>query len=243
MRYKILHKQGNNHFENNEFSHQEWSAPYVVSPEIIRELLSSFHLEGRRIKRMKMIGLTYNLRRDWIEEHAYNSLVGFPEHEMQEMSNYENISPETEYDRWAEIDEPFLIEFENGNVFEIDTPQVPEFRFSMNCIPWEIDAGCNSPNADANVIFAPALEKKILSIELKIYHSDLEPMYYTTYDEDYSSGELVSSIILWLENEIGIEINGWVDFCHVSLIDRSGKVLPILFGELKPALFNWEDLQ
>ena len=31
---------------------------------------------------------------------------------------------------------PLLIEFEDGDVFEIDTPQTPEFRIGMNCIPW-----------------------------------------------------------------------------------------------------------
>ena len=242
MRYKILHKEGNNHFENNEFSHQEWSAPHVVSPEIIRELLSSFHLEGRRIKRMKMIGLTFNLRRDWIEEYAYNHFVGLAENERQKMSVFENIPAETAYIRFAEIDEPFMIEFDDGEVFEIDIAQVPEFRFSMNCIPWGIGAGIIQPNADANVIFAPALDKRILSLDLETYHSDRSPMYYTTFDEDLSSKELVSSIILWLENEIGIRIEGFIDYCHVSLIDRSGEILPILFQELKSALFHPEDL-
>lgn len=233
--------EGNNQFQNGEFSSQIWAAPHVASPAFIREILDSFQLIGRRVRRMKMIGLAYNLVREWLEESAYNALEGLSEEELQERSSYENISPEMEFIRFAEIDEPLLIEFEDGDVFEIDTPQTPEYRIGMNCIPWDIGAGTNLPNADANTLFGPALQKKVVSLEIKTFHADYEPTCYTTFHDDLSSRELVSGIILWLENDIGIRVEGWMDFCHVSLVDRAEETLPISFRELKPALFNWED--
>lgn len=77
-----------------------------------------------------MIGLAYNLRRDCIEECAYNFWDKLEEDERQKCSEYENIDPSTEIYRYAEIDEPFLIGFEDGDSFEIDAHQEPEFRIN-----------------------------------------------------------------------------------------------------------------
>lgn len=236
-----IYAEGNNQFQNGEFSAEIWAAPYVASPSFIREILSSFHLVGRRIRRMKMIGLSYNLRNEWLEEYAYNSLAGLPEDMRQTQSEYENLSPEMAFPRFAEIDEPLLIEFEDGDVFEIEAPQKPEFRLGMNCIPWDIGAGIGQPNTEANVVFGPALGKEIVSVEVYTYHTDIRPVCHTTFHDDLRSMELVSCIILWLEGDIGLRIDGWLDYCHVTLIDKTGADLTIAFGELKPALFNRED--
>lgn len=228
----------NNQFENGKFSSQIWSAPYVVSPSVIKRLLSSFALEGRQIKRMKMIGLAYNLRRDLIEEYAYNNLEGLDEEERQRLSDFNNIDPEFELDRSALIDEPLMIEFMDGDVFEIETPQQPEFRISMNCIPWDILAGTNLPNIDAENLFSPAIGKRVVSVEIQPYHTDQPPMWCATFDEDRCTTELVSCIIIWLENEMGLCIEGWLDFCHVTLIHKDMSVFSIPFKELKAALFE-----
>lgn len=135
MLEETYYSDGKDDFKDYTFSVQEWSAPTVVSPEELKQRLFSLNLEGRRIRRMKMIGLTYNLTRNWIEEGAYNHLEKLDEQERQYQSDYEHIDPSIELYRYAEIDEPFLLEFEDGDVLEIDTPQQPEFRVSMNCIP------------------------------------------------------------------------------------------------------------
>ena len=59
-------------FKDNTFSSSSWSAKTMVSADNIKQLISSFNLVGRKIKRMKIIGLSYNLRREWLEEYAYN---------------------------------------------------------------------------------------------------------------------------------------------------------------------------
>lgn len=118
-------------FKYYTFSAQEWSAPTMVSVAEIKERLASFNLVGRKIERMKMIGLAYNLRRDCIEECAYNFWDKLEKDERQKCSEYENIDPSIEIYRYAEIDEPFLIGFEDGDSFEIDATQEPEFR--INC--------------------------------------------------------------------------------------------------------------
>lgn len=235
--------RGKNEFKNYTFSASEWSAPTMVSAEEIKKRINGFDLVGRKIEDLRMIGLSYFLRRDWIENAAYNALPDdMDEEERQAKSDYDNISSELKLSRSSQIDEPFLIRFEDGDVFEIDTPQVPEYRFSMNCIPWFINAGTNTPNVKANILFKPCIGRKIVEVAVDTYISDIDPMFGSTFDEFGTKHEMVSRIVIWLEGDIGISISGWVDFCEVACIDRNNAVLPIAFGELKPALFNWEDI-
>ena len=252
MLEQTLISNGNNEFEDNTFSSKKWSAPTIVSVDEIRERINGFNLIGRKIKDIRFIGLCYNLTRDWIEERAYSSLENLPEEILQEKSNYVNIEPNTRYVRFAEIDEPLLIKFEDetdsqsifydGDTFEIDTPQQPEFRMSMNCIPWGINAGTNSRNVAAKLLFAPCIGQQIRSIEVNTYITDVDPMFHMPFDEEHSKRELVSDITIWLDNELGICIEGWIDFCHVCCIDKNREIIGISFAELSKALYNWEDL-
>ncbi len=242
MLTNTLISRGENNFKNFVFSSREWSAPTMVSPEEIRELIRQSHLVGRRVKRIKMIGLSYFLTRDCIEDSAYEQLAQYEEEERQKCSNYKNIDPSIELMRTSLIDEPLLIEFEDGDVFEIDTPQQPEFRISMNCIPWSIKAGTNQPNVDANILFSPCHRQSITSVELKTYFTDKDPMFNIQFNDGLGKRELVSYIILRFENGVGLSIGGWIDYCAVDCIDEDNNLMKIPFGKLKSALFNWEDL-
>ena len=218
-------------FTNYTFSGKEWSAPTLNYATEIKKELEKMQLVGRQIKKMKMIGLSYYLTRDWIESAAYNILSHLPEDERQDMSNYKNISPDMEFSRYSEIDEPFLIEFEDGDVFEIDTPQDPCYRFSMNRIPWHVNAGTNLPNADANKLFSVCIGKKIEEIEV------------CEYTDGYEAEKgFASRIVFWLENGIGLCIHPVFDYCRVSCINKNNEDVLITFKELKDALFNYEDL-
>lgn len=198
------------------------------------------------------MGHCYNLTRNWIEERAYASLESLTEEERQKQSDYANIAPDTQYSRFAEIDEPLLIKFEDetnsesifyeGDIFEIDTPQQSEFRLSMNCIPWRINAGTNAQNAEANQLLSPCIGHGITSVEINTFTTDTDPMFHKPFDDKHTQRELVSDITIWLDNEIGIRIEGFIDFCHVSCVDKKQQVLTIPFSELTEAVFNWEDL-
>lgn len=242
MLQKTYYSSGKDDYKDHTFSAQEWSAPYMVDPIEIRSRLDSLKLEGRTIKSLKLIGLSYPHVRDWIEEHAYVSLEQFEEEERHLRSEYRNIAGDIQYARYAEIDEPILIKFEDGSIFEIETPQEPEFRFSMDCIPWSIGAGTNMPNLDANIMFSPCIGRTIKHVEVKTYFTEKDPMFFDFIDEEHSKHELVSSIVLRLDDGTGICVEGHIDFCEVSMIDKKDEILHIPFQELKQGLFNWEDL-
>lgn len=237
-----IYSEGNDHFKNYTFSAREWSAPTMVAPQEIQNRIDSFALCGRRIKRMRLIGLSYFHTRDWIEDAVYRQLEHLPENERQFKSNYSTIDPNMQFNRCAQIDEPFLIEFEDGDIFEIDTPQEPEFRMSLNCIPWWIDAGINAPNINADILFFPCISQKIVSVEVNTYITDKDPMLRISFDKPLHRRELVSSITLRLENGVGLQISPDLDYTEVSCIDKNGAWLRIGFSKLKNALFNWEDL-
>ncbi len=242
MLQATYYSSGKNDFKDFTFSAQEWSAPTMVDPNEIKARIASLRLEGRKIQNLRLIGLSYFHTRDWVESHAYDVLSDLDEKERQIQSNYNSIAPDTPFGRYAEIDEPLLIEFEDGDVFEIETPQEPEFRFSMNCIPWWIDAGTNLPNLDAEVFFSPCIGRTITGVEVKTYITDKDPMFRDYFDEEHSKKELVSHIVLRLDDGNGIRIGGMIDYCVVDYVDADGETLTIPFQELKTALFNWEDL-
>lgn len=229
---------GKNDFKDNIFSAYEWSAVSMVSPTEIKNLVESFKLEGRIIKQLRIIGLAYNLRRDSIENTAYNYLEELSDPDADANSDYFNINAKLPYYRFAEIDQPFMIEFEDGDVFEINTPQVPEFRMSMNCIPWWIESGINSPNVDANVLFAPCIGRAIRSVEVKTFETETDPISQLPFDDFGAKREFVSSIIIRLDDGCSLCIKGRVDFCIIDYLNQQDKPGVLTFEKLKQALFN-----
>lgn len=241
MPQETYYTNGKNDFKNNVFSNQEWSAPYMVSKEEIQKTLDGFKLEGRRIKDIRFVSHAYNLVRNRIEDYAYYQLKDLPEDDRQEKSDYWNIDPDMQYLRYAELDEPLLIWFEDNDHFEIDAPQEPEFRMSMNCIPWWISPGCNDSNAEAAVLFDSCIGRKIESTEVISHITNKDPMFFSDFP-DGEKKELVTAIVLWLENNIGICVEPKLDFLEVTLIDREKEIQRLPFSHLKQALFNWEDI-
>ena len=100
---ETLISKGKNNFDDYVFSSLEWSAPTMVSPEEIRRRLNSFKLIGRKITRLRFIGLSYFHTRDWIEDSAYNALPDdMSEEERQFKSDYNNINPALELPRCSD---------------------------------------------------------------------------------------------------------------------------------------------
>ena len=215
-------------FTDNTFSDDEWSAPWLDSFDEIRERLLSFRLVGRKIKRLRIIGMAYNLDQDFIEE-------------MQDLQDEWDIDPSTEFERYVEIDEPMLMEFEDGDVFEFAAPRESVFCMSMNKIPWDIHAGTNPNNADAGIVFAPCIGKTVTSVELRTYSTDDIDVMNELIHHDADDDDLVSSVILWFEDGTGLRIYGYIDYTHVVFMNKNKKTDIITFGELKPAILNWED--
>ena len=228
------------YFIDNIFSARQWSAEMLEEPEEIKALIDSFDLVGRTIKTMRFIGLDYRHGREDIEDIAYNTRKNLEhyEEERQRQSDYDNIPDDVPFSRFAEIDEPIMIMFEDNDVFEIETTYAPSFSMSMNSIPWYIKHGINAPNIDAAILFSPCVGHVIKDVQVRTYKTKQHPMYFRPFDEEESERTLVSDVVLWMDNGIGIAISAWIDYCHVVCIDSNNSVLSMPFSELKTALFN-----
>ncbi len=229
---------GKDCYRNNTFCLEEWSAPSMISPAEIKEHLSKFQLEGRKIKSMRLIGCSYFHIKEEIEDFAYYSMEGIGEEERQRRSEFDHIEPTLRFKRNALIDEPFLVKFDDGAQLEFTTHQVPEFQISMNCIPQQIRYGINAPTVDAEILFAPCIGQTIKEVEVNTFFTDKDPMLGDELKE--GACELVSDIVLRFESGMGLRFGGWLDYCHVECLmpDNSPALLP--FEELKPALLQQE---
>ena len=234
------YSNGTDNYRHNEFSHREWSAPTMVAPYEMKRRIDSFNLVGRKVSDIRAFGHCFNFTRDWIEERAYNHYGELSEEERQLKSDYDAIDGELLYDRWMEIDNPLLIRFEDGDTLEVDVPQVPELRISMNCIPfWINDDGAN---ADAREIFAPNIGGTIVDVQLNTYMSNKDPMLNEPFDDKNTERELFKDLIIVFDNGSRLVICGWIDYLHVYCCSEDNKAMTISFKELKEVLYNWEDV-
>lgn len=231
-------KEGNKKSEDKFFTPSEWHALTLKTSEEIRRQIDFFKLEGRKVKRIKMIGRSYIHTGVYIADYVHGVIKQYEGEERQNQSLWGKIDSEIKFRREALIDQPLMVEFDNGETFEIDTPQVPNFCMTMNGIPWEIKCECN---VDADILFAPCIGKRIVNVEARTYRSDKDVMTGCFFNEDHSEYKLVSDLVLWFDNGYGLSIGGHLDFCGVSCIDRRNEPVFITFRELKPALSEWED--
>lgn len=142
----------NNHKE--KFDGRIWSAPILETPEEVYEFVRSNEIIGRKIAEVKAIGLVYNLNLDYYEDAVLNALDQLNDAQKSIIDD-EKLFPENLFIcRWMEIDEPLLIKFEDGDILAVDFSYGDGIRMSLNDIPWDIEAGINSPNIDADKLFS-----------------------------------------------------------------------------------------
>ncbi len=210
--------------QNNEAFWEAWEEKTISSVDEAQKLLDSFHLVGRKVKRMRFVGMCYDLTEYNIEDYAYNALdKSMDEVERQTKSDFDNIDNEFKLERLAEIDEPLLIEFEDGDRLELSATWKHYYILTMNHIPWNIEANVNLPNIDANVLFSPLLNQTITGFEIV-------PNEVAT--------TVVCEIILWFDNGLGLKFYDYIDYGHFILTNRDDEYLYIPFGELKKGIIG-----
>ncbi len=201
-----------------------WREKSISTIDEAAKTVELMRLVGRKVKRMRFVGLCYDLRDDDIEEYVYNSLCDTAdEAERQEKSDFDNIDNDFKLERSAVVDEPLLIEFEDGDRLELWATMFHSFVLSMNCIPWNIDSYINLPNIDANVLFSTLLNATVASVEIAPYDSTLN---------------VLSEIVLWFDNGLGLQFYDYFDYCHINLIGKNDTRSYISFGELKKGMLK-----
>lgn len=176
----MILSESRNNFENNEFSYWDWSAPVLQTHDEIISKIRELNLNGRKIKDVHCIGMAYNWCDDSISNRVYDKLKEMTYEQRCALPNPRAFLPDGVYlSRWIEIDEPFLIEFEDGDVLAIDYSEGSSVRMELNTIPKSISFGTNRPTIHANRMFEDIIGKEISSVE--VITSTEEPEFTGAY--------------------------------------------------------------
>lgn len=221
----------NDTFPCGEFDATFWSAPTVGTISGIRALLDSFRLAGRNIRHVWTTSHDYQHSAAPLENAVFNDLlnrVGLSESDAHAGASMASFDPRARIARCMELDQPFVIEFDSRETFEIDVTNAPEYRISMNRIPRRLLEN-RFDNVDPEVMFAPVLGRTIASIDLRTF-------------PDGADDETVEAVLFRLDDGNTLKLQGWFDFLEVSLLSPDGHPLTESAIALRQGFFNYEDL-
>ena len=216
-------------FKDNKFNWFEWDVPVITDPIELRKRIDSFNVRYRTIKNIVFTGSYFDhdaRYANWIDEKG--------------------MEP-----KMAEIDEPLLIEFEDGDVLSILFSDVSTVKIGMNDIPLMIDSEYfyeGNRRFDANVIFSDFIGRRIN--EVIIEDSDDSRVYEHTGRFKVSiptdQSAYIDSISFLFrranleEPNLYLKISNSLDYCLVW--EEISRIPQISFGELKKG-FDKRDLE
>lgn len=209
-------------------------ATHLATEKQIKDFFSKLNIIGKKIKSIKILGRDYAHDREGVEELAFLQLEKvLSEKQAKEKAEFSNIPKDLMFYRIAEVDEPIVIELNDGRRLEIlileldNTVYADVNKISPNAT-WDI----NPANVDGNVMFSPCVGQTIKAVEFPIHKHSFGQ------EEEYQQ---IPNVLIRLENGTGLEIEGWFDFCDIECVDRKNQPLKIPFEDLKKGLHNKED--
>lgn len=160
----MILSRGKNNFKNNVYDYWEWSAPVLRTVEEVNAQIKKMQLEGRIIKKVYAVGMGYNWCDYQIEDSVYNEL----DYNEKPSGKYDFLPEEIVFSKYAQIDEPFLIEFCDGDILAVDFSEGSCVRIEFNSIFPDILPGTNQRNFHANELFKDLIGCAIKSVDITI---------------------------------------------------------------------------
>ena len=224
----MIYSKGNNHFKDNQFSFWEWSAPVLQTPEELLQKVKELRLEGRVVKDIIAIGMGYDWTDDSIADRAHHARERLHP-KLRNAIPEEAVlrSTDIHLNRTAEIDEPLLIVFEDGDVLGVSFDEGSCVRMELNTIPITIEPGTNRKNFHANRLFRDMIGKTITEVRITAttQEPDFTGSHGLTLEERLAyidSFELVYCRETWEFPYLSLRFFPWFDYGEVELIDYSG---------------------
>ena len=242
----MIISEGKNNYPNNEFKYWEWSAPVLQTHDEVVHKIKELQLQDRIIKGFYTVGMGYNWTDDNIGEAICNSL----EKMIEEKGITEKVTfpflPEGVYiSRYAEIDEPFLIEFEDGDILGIDYSEGSSIRMEMNTIPKDISFGTNRRTFHPNVLFGSLIGREIVSVEITTSTEcdDFTGSHGLDIEEQDTYITKVAIVCKkdgeWEREKL--EFSSWFDYGIVTLTDYEGQTLKIHAPDIRNVVSGFVD--
>ena len=221
----------NDKFPGGVLNWAHWSAECVSGVTEIRSLLDSFNLIGRRIWNVWTTSFDFFNNKEGLEDSVCSDLgdrIGLSDNAACSASSIHALARRARIERRMEIDNPFVIEFDSRETFEMDVEIAPTYRISMNRIPVRMLRNRHD-NIDPNIMFSPVIGRTVISVDLKTVPKG-------------GQDDSVESVLLRLDNGNIIELRGYYDFLDVWLLDQLGKPRLASIQSLRHGFFNYEDL-
>lgn len=227
-----------------KFDFNKWNVPLIQEPNELMQKLRELNIIGRKIVKIKCVGLCYNFTEDSIEDSAYSYYEERNAKNLQEISDYDNIPNETVFHRYVEIDEPIIFYLDNGDRLEIDYSFGSTIKIGKNSLPENIECGINLPNADMNVVFSNCLGKEIKGFEVCMSNTLINDFTSTWEEpemEDIESKEqnsYISSFKIHLNDYIYLEFYSFYDYGEVVVKERRDEDTRISWEGLKKGIIR-----
>ena len=168
----MIPSKGNNQFQDNKFDFWIWSAPILQNQEEVVAKVEELKLTGRIIKDIRAVGYNYNFMWNDTFVEIFEAIKRGDDKALEKLDFPCDIV----------IDEPLLIQFEDGDILGIDYSEGSSIRMELNTLPWDINYGSNRRNFHANQMFKDILGRRLGDV--LITNSMSEPTFTGSHDMD-----------------------------------------------------------
>ena len=147
----MIYSQGDNYFRNNRFDYWTWSAPILQTAEEVVAKIHELQIIGRVVKDIRSISHNWGFLFNDSYQETFKAIRNKDDKALSTL----------EFECSVEIDEPLLIQFEDGDVLGIDFSEGSSIRMDMNTLSWDILSSIDERNFHANRMFDNILGKRI----------------------------------------------------------------------------------
>jgi len=229
----MILSKGKNSFPDNKFNFMEWSASILQTPEEVIQKVHELRLVERVVKDIIAVGMGYNWTDYGIDEAVYNAIDRMHPLLKEQIPNPDAFLPKgVEIQCFAEIDEPLMVLFEDGDTLCISYNEGSSVRMDLNSIPLSIQPGINQKTFHAGRLFDDMIGKRITAVEVTAstecpkftgsYGLTIRetPSYITKVDILYDDGS-----ICWPRRRLSFTSD--MDYGWVELIDCTGRTIGV----------------
>lgn len=229
----MIFSKGTNSYQNNQFNFWDWSAPILQTPEEVIQKVHELQLVDRIVKDVVAVGMGYNWTDYGIDEAVYTAIDRMHPLLKEQIPNPDSFLPKgVEILCFAEIDEPLLILFEDGDTLCISHDEGSCVRMDLNTIPLSIQPGTNKRTFHAGRLFDDIIGKRITAVEVTASTEcpdftgshgltiQKQPSYINKVDILYDDGS-----ISWPRRRLSFTSD--MDYGWVELVDYTGQTIGV----------------
>ncbi len=211
----------------------DWSAPILQTPEEVIQKVYELRLVDRVVKDIIAVGMGYNWTDYGIGEALYNVIDKMHPLLKEQIPNPDAFLPKgVEILCLAEIDEPLLILFEDGDTLCISYDEGSSVRMDLNSIPLSIQPGTNNRTFHAGRLFSDMIGKRITAVEVTASTEcpdftgshglgiQKQPSYVAKVDILYDD-----ETIIWPRCRLSFTSD--MDYGWVELVDHTGRTIGV----------------